>query len=146
MQISIIKEFPVPALTFFFFYWLFRFCVFMCFFQWWVLRACRLKTELVPVIRMWRFRLERLRREPKLSTVTLTLCGRRRSTCESYKIYLFVLLESFLLLALFLLSFLFNVIRQNLYFYFIFMLPFSGRQSLLRSCFVFVSDISPNIS
>lgn len=108
----------------FFFYWLwlhykrlFRFCVFMCFFQWWVLRACRLKTELVPVIRMWRFRLARLRREPKLSTVTLTLCGRRRLTCESNTIFsvLFVLLESCFLLALFLFSFLFNVIRQNLY-------------------------------
>lgn len=110
----------VPALEYIFylfFYWLWvnltRVCVFMCVFQWWALRACRLKTELVPVIRMWPFRLARLRREPKLSTVTSTLCGRRRSTCESYTIFS-VLLESCLLSAVFLFSFLFNVIRKLL--------------------------------
>ncbi len=92
---------------FFLFYWLWvnltRVCVFMCVFQWWALRACRLKTELVQVIRMWPFRSARLRREPKLSTVTSTLCGRRRSTCEFYTVFfvLFVLLESCLLSAVF---------------------------------------------
>lgn len=121
-------------------------CVHVFFFQWWVLRACRLKTELVPVIRMWRFRLERLRREPKPSTVTLTLCGRRRSTCESCTIFLFVLLESFLLLALLLLSFLFNVMRQNLYIFF--NVAFLRKAIFAQELFyvTFVSDISPNIS
>lgn len=128
----------VPALFYFFFFFtdcglILQECVFMCVFQWWALRACRLKTELVPVIRMWPFRLARLRREPKLSTVTSTLCGRRRSTCESYTIFslLFVLLESCLLSAvfLFLFSFLFNVIRK----------------SLLRCCYM-SSTFSPKVS
>lgn len=51
-------------------------------FQCCVLRVYKLRTKLVPVIHMWRSRLEKQKRGPKPSTATWTQSGRRHSICE----------------------------------------------------------------
>lgn len=50
--------------------------------QWYVLRACRLKTKQAPVTLMLLFKLVRPRREQRLSMEISTLSGMKTSICE----------------------------------------------------------------
>lgn len=50
--------------------------------QWYVLRACKLKTKQVPVTLMLLFKLVRPRREQRLSMEISTLSGMKTSICE----------------------------------------------------------------